>query len=488
MTSGAWGEGRLGLVVRPRCCRGWRTPRSGSPTPSPTGAGAPPGAPGCCSTLVAAFAPVGLVARARAAVVVVAAGRAARAARPCGARRVWGPPAAALVVPARAALALVAAVARAAAPAARWCWRPAGQPSPAVEPARPAGRTPRGPRCARLGRAACCWCWPCSRCCRGPAGSRSRCAGWWRWWPRVVARGADPLDARPRTGTPGRARASLLVVPGLPGHRRRARRPGRRARRARATAARAARRARSPWSGPSPRSWCPWPGSCGSWPARTTCPPTPERSCRPTWCRARSTGPEHGDPGRARRRRRRPHLHRAPRRRPHARRGRGRSRSPSADPTSPRRCATCVARPTAAVVDRLGDLGVEYVLLPAPADGAWPPPSTRRRVSPRPAPTPGTRAWQVDRERSTPTPSTGRRPWLRVLLLVVQGLALSWCWCSPRPPWDEDADDERGQTATPDPRVGAERSRRAAGSTRRRGRCPAARHRGARGPAGARRR
>ena len=50
VTSGALGDGRLGVVVgRGARCRGWPTPPSASPTPSPTGAGARPGAPGCCS-------------------------------------------------------------------------------------------------------------------------------------------------------------------------------------------------------------------------------------------------------------------------------------------------------------------------------------------------------------------------------------------------------------------------------------------------------
>ncbi len=51
---GAGGERRLGRRTdRPRswparCCPGWCTPRSASPTRTPTGAGEPPGASGCC--------------------------------------------------------------------------------------------------------------------------------------------------------------------------------------------------------------------------------------------------------------------------------------------------------------------------------------------------------------------------------------------------------------------------------------------------------
>ena len=48
VASGAWGDGRLATVVAPPCCPGSATPRSASPTPRRTAAGAPPGARACC--------------------------------------------------------------------------------------------------------------------------------------------------------------------------------------------------------------------------------------------------------------------------------------------------------------------------------------------------------------------------------------------------------------------------------------------------------
>ena len=50
--------GSASVVVAATCCRGWPTPRSASPTRTPTGAGAPRGACGLLLALAAAFAPV----------------------------------------------------------------------------------------------------------------------------------------------------------------------------------------------------------------------------------------------------------------------------------------------------------------------------------------------------------------------------------------------------------------------------------------------
>ena len=86
--------------------------------------------------------------------------------------------------------------------------------------------------------------------------------------------------------------------------------------------------------------------------------------------------------------------------------------------------ATLVSRPTAEVVTGLGEAGVEYVVLPAPADpdvsaaldatGGLVAASAEDR---------DTRAWQVDRPLSAAA-LDGPRSWLRISLLLVQALAV----------------------------------------------------------------
>jgi GT2 family glycosyltransferase len=83
-----------------------------------------------------------------------------------------------------------------------------------------------------------------------------------------------------------------------------------------------------------------------------------------------------------------------------------------------------VSRPTSGVVSELGDEGIEYVVLPAPADpdvsaaldatGGLVAASAEDRA---------TRAWQVDRPLSDHA-LDGPRSWLRVALLVVQAVAV----------------------------------------------------------------
>ena len=83
-----------------------------------------------------------------------------------------------------------------------------------------------------------------------------------------------------------------------------------------------------------------------------------------------------------------------------------------------------VSRPTPAVVDELGRDGIEYVVLPSPADGdvaavldaavGLVQASAEDRT---------TRAWQVDRPLEAGV-LDGPTSWLRVALLVVQGLAI----------------------------------------------------------------
>jgi hypothetical protein len=83
-----------------------------------------------------------------------------------------------------------------------------------------------------------------------------------------------------------------------------------------------------------------------------------------------------------------------------------------------------VSRPTPAVVDALADRGIEYVVLPAPADGdvAAALDATGGLVQAS-AEDRSTRAWQVDRPLD-PDAVDGPRSWLRIGLLVLQALAL----------------------------------------------------------------
>ncbi len=82
------------------------------------------------------------------------------------------------------------------------------------------------------------------------------------------------------------------------------------------------------------------------------------------------------------------------------------------------------ARPTPDAVDALASRGIEYVVLPAPADGdvaaALDATAGLEQAS---AGDRSTRAWQVDRPLSADD-LDGPRSWLRVGLLVLQGLAV----------------------------------------------------------------
>ena len=79
------------------------------------------------------------------------------------------------------------------------------------------------------------------------------------------------------------------------------------------------------------------------------------------------------------------------------------------------------ARPTPEAVDALASRGIEYVVLPAPADGevAAALDATAGLVQAS-AEDRSTRAWQVDRPLSADD-LDGPRSWLRVALLVLQG-------------------------------------------------------------------
>ncbi len=82
-----------------------------------------------------------------------------------------------------------------------------------------------------------------------------------------------------------------------------------------------------------------------------------------------------------------------------------------------------LSRPTPEVVDRLGDLGVEYVLLVAPADGTVAAALDGATGLVQSSSGPRSRAWQVDRPLAAGAVDGDGTSWFRVLLLVVQGLA-----------------------------------------------------------------
>jgi hypothetical protein len=83
-----------------------------------------------------------------------------------------------------------------------------------------------------------------------------------------------------------------------------------------------------------------------------------------------------------------------------------------------------VSRPTPDLVDGLGDRGIEYVVLPAPADGdvAAELDATAGLLQAS-AEDRSTRAWQVNQPLD-PEAVAGPRSWLRIGLLVLQALAL----------------------------------------------------------------
>ncbi|HEU5038279.1 MAG TPA: glycosyltransferase family 2 protein [Nocardioides sp.] len=83
-----------------------------------------------------------------------------------------------------------------------------------------------------------------------------------------------------------------------------------------------------------------------------------------------------------------------------------------------------VSRPTPAVIDDLGDNGIEYVVLPSPADGdvAASLDAAAGLVQASAADR-STRAWQVNRPLDA-SGLDGPTSWLRVALLVVQALAI----------------------------------------------------------------
>lgn len=84
-----------------------------------------------------------------------------------------------------------------------------------------------------------------------------------------------------------------------------------------------------------------------------------------------------------------------------------------------------VSRPAPEVVDALADAGVEYVVLPVPADGAVAARLDATGGLTQASADRGARAWEVARELD-PDAVEGSGSWLRRGLLVLQVLALVW--------------------------------------------------------------
>ena len=318
VVSGAWGDG----PARHRGARGRaaalarRTPPSASPTPSPTGAGARPGAPGCCSRWSAAFAPVAwLFAAARSALVVVGLAFAIAARRRCatarsGARR----SSRSAVVPVLLAPWWLPALLHGAGERLLLDGRAAARPRPSTRStccsAGSATSAPRG------GSASCSPCWrvlaliprgPGSPCWSAGSSPWSRPCG--RRRSGVVTLDLAALSSRagPRRSSWSCSRRRFVVAVVLGAH-------------GLATARRAG--ALGPWPCSlvavavvaAPLGGLAWFVLDGRDRAR---PATATPASRRTWCRARELGPEHGILVIRGTRRGRPDLRRAPRRRRH---------------------------------------------------------------------------------------------------------------------------------------------------------------------------
>ena len=85
--------------------------------------------------------------------------------------------------------------------------------------------------------------------------------------------------------------------------------------------------------------------------------------------------------------------------------------------------STLLARPTGTVVQDLADLGVEWILMTAPADGTVAASLDATTGLVQASTEPGTRAWRVDRALAADAVD-GPGSWVFVVLLVVQGLGL----------------------------------------------------------------
>lgn len=96
----------------------------------------------------------------------------------------------------------------------------------------------------------------------------------------------------------------------------------------------------------------------------------------------------------------------------------------AADPTFTDEVRDLVSRPTPGVIDRLGQAGIQYVVLPSPADGDVASVlDAAAGLVQASAEDRSTRAWQVDRPLDGSSVE-GPASWLRVALLVVQELGV----------------------------------------------------------------
>ncbi|MGA8257842.1 MAG: hypothetical protein WB767_14835, partial [Nocardioides sp.] len=82
-----------------------------------------------------------------------------------------------------------------------------------------------------------------------------------------------------------------------------------------------------------------------------------------------------------------------------------------------------LARPTGQVIEEIAELGIAWIILPAPADGAVSATLDATSGLAQSSSDPGTRAWQVVRPGASDAVD-GPGSFVRVLLLLVQGLAL----------------------------------------------------------------
>ncbi|MCW2796370.1 MAG: glycosyl transferase, family 2 [Nocardioides sp.] len=84
------------------------------------------------------------------------------------------------------------------------------------------------------------------------------------------------------------------------------------------------------------------------------------------------------------------------------------------------------SRPNQTVIDSLADLGIEYVVLPAPADGRVAASlDATGGLTQASAESRSTRAWQIGRTVNE-SAVDGPRSWLRIVLLLVQALGIIW--------------------------------------------------------------
>lgn len=93
------------------------------------------------------------------------------------------------------------------------------------------------------------------------------------------------------------------------------------------------------------------------------------------------------------------------------------------DPAVTAAMAAFLSRPGAAEVDVLAGLGIEWVMQPAPADASVAAALDATSGLNQASTDPGSRAWQVNRSLA-PDAVAGPDSWVRTVLLVVQGLGL----------------------------------------------------------------